>query len=210
MKSKIKEGQFQVIDSFVIRKRNEFYLIGEMKEGKVDEQWFVNVPLNGQPRYQRLNEAEAYMKSMGLEYTHKYKYNARVSYLSYTSSGNNKNLFDMHGYDYLVTFGNGYDNDTLDLKNIRYIISSPDAPQQKFSLISDKDTLTFDTDQLLKKLTAKYGNNHITVPEEEMSTSANSGFLESRLELRSLSIHSENDSMKFNFLTGHIFIRMKK
>jgi hypothetical protein len=48
MKTKIKEGQFQVIDSFVIRRRNEFYLIGQIKQGTVKEQWFVNVPLNGQ------------------------------------------------------------------------------------------------------------------------------------------------------------------
>lgn len=48
MKAKIREGQFEVIDSFVIRRRNEFYLIGQITEGTVKEQWFVNVPLNGQ------------------------------------------------------------------------------------------------------------------------------------------------------------------
>jgi hypothetical protein len=48
MKTKVREGKFEVIDSFVIRKRNEFYLIGQMTEGTVKEQWFVNVPLNGQ------------------------------------------------------------------------------------------------------------------------------------------------------------------
>lgn len=48
MKTKVREGQFEVIDSFVIRRRNEFYFIGQMKEGTVKEQWFVNVPLNGQ------------------------------------------------------------------------------------------------------------------------------------------------------------------
>jgi tmRNA-binding protein len=48
MKTKIREGQFEVIDSFVIRRRNEFYLIGQMKDGTVKERWFINVPLNGQ------------------------------------------------------------------------------------------------------------------------------------------------------------------
>lgn len=46
MKTNVREGQFEVIDSFIIRRRNEFYLIGQMKEGTVQEQWFVNVPLN--------------------------------------------------------------------------------------------------------------------------------------------------------------------
>jgi hypothetical protein len=35
-----------VIDSFAIRKRNEFYLIGNLKEGTVQENWLVNVPVN--------------------------------------------------------------------------------------------------------------------------------------------------------------------
>lgn len=46
MKTKKREGQFEVIDSFVIRKRNEFYLIGQLKEGIAKENWFINVPLN--------------------------------------------------------------------------------------------------------------------------------------------------------------------
>ena len=46
MNTKIKQGQFEVIDSFAIRRRNEFYLIGQLKEGTVQENWFVNVPFN--------------------------------------------------------------------------------------------------------------------------------------------------------------------
>lgn len=48
MKPKATEGVFEVIDSFVIRKRNEFYLIGTLKEGNAKENWFVNIPLNSQ------------------------------------------------------------------------------------------------------------------------------------------------------------------
>ena len=40
------QGQFEVIDSFVIRRRNEVYLIGMIKEGTVKENWFINVPFN--------------------------------------------------------------------------------------------------------------------------------------------------------------------
>lgn len=46
MTTKIRLGQFEVLDSFAIRKRNEFYLIGNLKEGIVQETWFVNIPLN--------------------------------------------------------------------------------------------------------------------------------------------------------------------
>ena len=40
------EGIFEVIDSFVIRKRKQFYLIGRLKKGRVQENWFVNIPFN--------------------------------------------------------------------------------------------------------------------------------------------------------------------
>jgi|ERR1700744_3823150 len=46
MKEKQVKGRFHVIDSFAIRRRNEFYLIGTLKEGEVQEQWFANIPLN--------------------------------------------------------------------------------------------------------------------------------------------------------------------
>lgn len=46
MTKDIKQGQFEVIDSFSIKRRNEFYLIGQLKEGIVQEDWYVNIPFN--------------------------------------------------------------------------------------------------------------------------------------------------------------------
>ena len=37
---------FEVIDSFAIRNRKQFYLIGKVIKGKIQENWFVNVPFN--------------------------------------------------------------------------------------------------------------------------------------------------------------------
>jgi tmRNA-binding protein len=46
MQTKTRQGQFEVIESFAIKRRNEFYLIGQLIEGTVQEKWFVNVPIN--------------------------------------------------------------------------------------------------------------------------------------------------------------------
>src|SRR5688572_2042647 len=46
MDTKIIQGQFEVIESFAIRRKNEFYLIGQLIEGTVQENWFINVPFN--------------------------------------------------------------------------------------------------------------------------------------------------------------------
>ena len=35
-----------MIDSFAIRNRKQFYLIGKIKEGQIKENWFVNIPYN--------------------------------------------------------------------------------------------------------------------------------------------------------------------
>jgi hypothetical protein len=45
MKTKIREGQFEVIDSFAMKKRNKFNLIGQMKK-EIQKDWFLNIPLN--------------------------------------------------------------------------------------------------------------------------------------------------------------------
>ena len=41
-----RQGLFEVIDSFAIRNRNQFYLIGKIIEGEIEENWFVNIPFN--------------------------------------------------------------------------------------------------------------------------------------------------------------------
>ncbi|MHA7056104.1 hypothetical protein ACWGOQ_0002720 [Aquimarina sp. M1] len=46
MNTKTRNGQFEVIDSFAIKRRSEFYLIGEIKEGTIEKNWFINVPFN--------------------------------------------------------------------------------------------------------------------------------------------------------------------
>ncbi|WP_203257502.1 hypothetical protein [Hyunsoonleella ulvae] len=45
MKEIIK-GVFEVFESFVIRNKNEFYLIGNLIKGTIKEGWFVNVVVN--------------------------------------------------------------------------------------------------------------------------------------------------------------------
>jgi hypothetical protein len=39
-------GRFQAIESFAIRAREEFYIIGQLLEGRVQAHWFVNIQCN--------------------------------------------------------------------------------------------------------------------------------------------------------------------
>ena len=46
MENKEIKGEFEVIDSFAIRNRNEFYLIGQIKNGIAERNLFLNIPFN--------------------------------------------------------------------------------------------------------------------------------------------------------------------
>ena len=62
---------FEVIDSFAIRNREQFYLIGKVIKGKIQENWFVNVPFNESLSMTvRINEIEEIeMSSENEKYT---------------------------------------------------------------------------------------------------------------------------------------------
>ena len=40
------EGKFRVVESFAIKGKNEFYLIGNLTEGQIQKNWFVYILLN--------------------------------------------------------------------------------------------------------------------------------------------------------------------
>lgn len=40
-------GKFEVFDSFFINKRKQFYLLGEMSEGELKENYYIQIQLNG-------------------------------------------------------------------------------------------------------------------------------------------------------------------
>jgi len=46
MRKKELQGELEVIESFAMTSRNEFYLIGRLKAGEARENWFANITLN--------------------------------------------------------------------------------------------------------------------------------------------------------------------
>lgn len=46
MNTKLIQGQFKVLDSFAIRRKNEFYIIGQLINGTIQEKWYFNLPFN--------------------------------------------------------------------------------------------------------------------------------------------------------------------
>jgi hypothetical protein len=46
MKVKPVRGVFKVIYSFSIKRREEYYLIGELSKGEIQPGWYVNIAIN--------------------------------------------------------------------------------------------------------------------------------------------------------------------
>ncbi|MGL4599330.1 MAG: hypothetical protein ACRCYO_17540 [Bacteroidia bacterium] len=44
--SKKKQGKFQVISSLVVHEKNEFHVVGKLKEGLLKDGWYITIPLN--------------------------------------------------------------------------------------------------------------------------------------------------------------------
>ena len=40
------QGSFKAIESFAVRSRKEFYIIGEIIEGAIEPNWFVHIAFN--------------------------------------------------------------------------------------------------------------------------------------------------------------------
>ena len=47
MNTEIIKGKFSVFESFAIRNKEEFYLIGNLTEGQIQKNGFINIVLNG-------------------------------------------------------------------------------------------------------------------------------------------------------------------
>ena len=58
MKPTDRQGLFEVIDSFAIRNRKQFYIIGKIKEGKIKENWFINILFESLTMTIRINSIE--------------------------------------------------------------------------------------------------------------------------------------------------------
>ncbi|OJJ19463.1 hypothetical protein BKI52_21890 [marine bacterium AO1-C] len=46
MNTQNKQGVFEIVSSFAIKRRDEFYFLGQIKEGKLQVGWYLNIVLN--------------------------------------------------------------------------------------------------------------------------------------------------------------------
>lgn len=158
-------------------------------------------------RWYRMNEAEAYMRSLGLRYIHKYKSN--YGGFGFDTNMRYNRVIDIHGYDYFITLNSYRDNDpeVFYIDSIPYSVKFPDKLSGKILMIS-VDTITFDLDILTGKLVSRYGKEYRSeVPPDEMILHGSNDRISARLQLHSISVYPENDSLEYNSINGDLLIK---
>ena len=169
-------------------------------------------------RWSRMNEAEIYMKALGLEYRY-YYVNSENRYFSY-STPYYKELTNIKGYDYMLNInyyhysGNTNYNSTIpfELDSISYEFKRVNKDEYIMELFKEKKSiLAINIDNFKNELVGKYGKDYKSdLPQEELTIKGESNGLYYKLELTNISFRSENDTINAESIDGKLFLRFEE
>lgn len=174
----------------------------------------VNVHNRNNERWNKLNEAEAYMRTLGLAYEYRYE-DDQYNYSHYSSDWHD-DVTNVSSYDYLVTFqippsSNMEDQDTeFSIDDKSYTIRHSLRASNKLFLITPYDSITYNTDALIKTLTARHKNSEgESIPLAEMTLLGSDKNMDTKIEFSAITLDSPKDSSHVTYMDGRIFIRLK-
>ncbi len=106
-----------------------------------------------------VDEAGAYMSSMGLKDTYLYESSANEN-IYFSREGIENGAIDIQGFDYLFAL-DAWNNEDSEFSagGVTCTIVHPKVSTDQLLFLIDNDTLVFQTDALARKLISKYGNN---------------------------------------------------
>ncbi len=170
-------------------------------------------------RWSRINEAEVYMKAMGLEYKY-YWVDENNTYFSY-STPYYREIVDVRGYDYMLDLNyyyyneNNYNNNNnipFELDSINYELKRVNKGHYYLELFKEKESiLAIDIDKLKEELVGKYGKKYQSdLPQKELTIIGKKDSIAYKLELNNISFRSENGKTNAESINGKLFISFKE
>ncbi len=160
------------------------------------------------------NEAEIYMKTMGLKYEFIFdETNIRSTTFK---SDHNSSITSISGYDYLVDFDKYYYEESdqelcrFTLDSVEYHITFMNKPNIKMFLVCKNDTLYLDINNLVNNLKKEYGKTPDSpLPISKMQLNFSMNQFEFKMDYHAIEINLKKNIHTINNLTGNIFIRKK-
>jgi hypothetical protein len=169
-------------------------------------------------RWSRIDEAEIYMRAMGLEYKW-YYVNSDRTYFSY-STPYYREIVDVRGYDYMLDLNYYYYNEEnynnnnsipFELDSTNYEVIRKNKEHYYLELFEEKESiLAIDIDQLKESLIEKYGKDYNNdLPQSDLSIIGESNKVAYKLELNNISFRTENNETNAESINGKLFLRFR-
>ena len=162
----------------------------------------------------RTNEAEMYMKSLGLLYEFKYESDndtAITFNTEYQSS-----VTKISGYDYLINFSkytyDGDNNEITDfsIDSIDFHLAHSNTPKLNITVKTKTENIQFDLENLVSDLITVYGKKTThSLPISKMRIIKILEKYEIKLEIATIEIEPKNNGYILNNITGNLFIKLK-
>ena len=166
-------------------------------------------------RWERLNEAELYMRALGLDYTFVYL-GSETRYFSY-SVAYQDNVRKVSGYDYMIRFNFYQYNTNTPLSNFevdqnQYVIKNEGKNTYIMTMVKNDSLLTqIDFEPLKQRLFDKYGKTHkYDLPQEELTTAGSSEEMDYKVELENMSFNKEEEGIILTSANGTLFFKLKE
>jgi len=170
-------------------------------------------------RWSRINEAEIYMKAMGLEYRY-YYVNSENDYFSY-STPYYRQITNIKGYDYMLdidyyyyTENNYNENNKIpfELDGVAYGIKRVNKDRYILELFKEEESiLAIDIDNLKEDLIGKYGKKYQNdLPQNELTIKGDEGNISYKLEIQNLNFRTEKGKTNIESINGKLFMQIKK
>ena len=166
----------------------------------------------GEFGYNTINESNAYMLAMGLEYYFSYSSKEISTEYFYFKSSSNKTPINIANYNLFYEFYfTNYDDDddvSFNLNNINYSLSI-DNNNSKFTISSNSSSTTINLTKKAKDLINTYSENKYDIPLSKMTLIENSKLYEYKLVLKEFNLSKKKDEIEIEKLSGYLLIKNK-
>ena len=165
----------------------------------------------GEFGYNTINESNAYMLAMGLEYYFSYSSKEISTEYFYFKSSSNKTPINIENYNFMYEFNiYQYDNNdfSFDLDNQMHSLSI-EVMNPKIKISSNSSSTTINLTKKAKDLINTYSENKYDIPLSKMTLIENSKLYEYKLVLKEFNLSKKKDEIEIEKLSGYLLIKNK-
>ncbi|MFT6166684.1 MAG: hypothetical protein ACJASF_001377 [Vicingaceae bacterium] len=160
-------------------------------------------------------EEEIMMESMGLKHEFRDKFDWNDEFHPITTTSIEKEVKDIRGYDYLRSFRKQYNSKqqgtlaySIDGKDL--LVGIKDTASCILFVSYDIDTVLFNVGKMQEELIAQERKkSYLTFPQEKLTLVQETDHIKIKMELHQLNVKMKEDTMKYNYMNGDIYLKIK-